>query len=93
MTKEIYQDGKLKVTLQSTDGKACDIVVLPKVLVKECSMSANGFEELFFGFLKGNVSHTEAYDKAEEVHENYFEKRKYSSYESFKATKYRNHKK
>jgi hypothetical protein len=93
MKQHIYQDGKLKVTLQSTDDSGCEIVVMPKVLVKECSMSANGFEELFFQFLKGNVSHTEAYDKAEELHETYFEKRKYSSYESFKAIKYRNHNK
>lgn len=87
MRKEIYQDGKLKMTLTSTDGKGCDIVVMPKVLVKECSMSANGFEELFFGFLKGNVSHTQAYDQAEEVHESYFERRRYSDYDSFRKAK------
>lgn len=93
MKQEIYQDGKLRMTLQSTDGNGCDIVVMPKVLVKNCSMSAEGFEELFFTFCKGNVSHTEAYERAEGVHESYFEKRKYSSYESFKSAYYRKPKK
>jgi hypothetical protein len=92
MKHEVYQDGKLKMTLESTDGR-CDIVTLPKMLVKECSMSARGFEELFFIFLKANVTHTQAYEQAEVVHESYFEKRKYGSYESFKQIQYRNHKK
>ena len=93
MKHEIYQDGKIKLTLQSTDGSACDIVVMPKTLVKECSMSAKGFEELFFCFLDQNVTHTEAYEKAETVHESFFEKRKYSGFESFKQVQYRNHNK
>lgn len=89
MTKEIYQDGKLKVTVQSTDGKACDIIVMPKVLVKECSLTAEGFDELFFSFLKENVSHTEAYERAEIIHESYFEKRRYKDYEVYKSSKSR----
>lgn len=93
MKHEIYQDGKLKMTLVPTDGKACDIIVMPKVLVKECTMSAKGFDELFFHFLEPNVTHTAAYERAEQVHENYFGKTKYSSYESFKAVQYRSHKK
>ncbi len=81
------------MTLMSTDGSACDIVTMPKVLVKECSMSSDGFNELFFSFLRGNVTHTAAYEEAEKVHESYFEKRRYSSYESFKSVRSRDHKK
>jgi hypothetical protein len=88
MKQEIYQDGKLRMTLQSTDGNGCDIVVMPKVLVKNCSMSAEGFDELFFSFYNnGSVTHTAAYEKAEQVHEQYFEKRKYSDYESYRVSK------
>lgn len=86
MKHEVYQDGKLRMTLESTDGR-CDIVTMPKVLVKECSMSARGFEELFFIFLKGNVTHTQAYEQAEVVHENYFDRRRYSDYDSFRKSK------
>jgi hypothetical protein len=86
MKREIYQDGQLKYTLQSTDG-TCDIVTMPKVLVKNCSMTADGFEELFFCFLKGNVTHTKAYEQAEEVHEQYFGKTRYSDYNSFRNAK------
>lgn len=87
MKQEIYQDGKLKVTLQSTDGTSCDIVTMPKIIIKNCSMSAEGFDELFFQFLKGNVTHTQAYESAEEVHEKYFERRRYSDYDSFRKAK------
>jgi hypothetical protein len=93
MKQEIYQDGKLKMTLVATDG-ACDIVVMPKVLVKNCSMSAAGFDELFFTFLKGNTTHTQAYEQAEHVHEHYFGKTKYKDFDSFKCSKsYRHNKK
>lgn len=93
MVHRVFQNGKHQLTIQSTDGSSCDIVVMPKSLVQQCSMTSRGFEELFFIFLKEDISHTEAYEKAEQVHENYFEKRKYSSYESFKAVQYRDHKK
>jgi hypothetical protein len=65
---------------------------MPKVLIKECNMTAKGFEELFFIFLKGNVSHTQAYEEAEKVHEAYFEKRKYLSFEVFKSSRSQRHK-
>lgn len=89
MSKRIYQDGQLKYTLTSTDGTACEIVVMPKVLVKDCSLTAEGFDEVFFSFLKGNVSHTEAYQKAEALHEHYFGKQRYKDYEVFKSAKSR----
>lgn len=93
MKQEIYQDGKLSMTIESTDG-ACDIVTLPKMLVKNCSMSAEGFDELVFGFVKQNVSHTEAYHKAEAVHEQYFGKPRYTDHGSYKSSySYRHNKK
>lgn len=88
MKQEIYQGGRLKMTIQSTDGAACDLVMMPKMIAKECSMTAKGFDELFFCFLDQNVTHAQAYEKAEMVHENYFGRRKYSAFESFKAYKH-----
>lgn len=95
MRFEIYQDGKLKWTVESTDKTvvANDIIILPKSLANNCSLSTESFDELFFNELKTSSTHIEAYEKAENVHYEYFEKRKYSSYESFKANMYRNHKK
>ena len=84
---------KMQYTFVSTDGGKCDIVTVSKDLLKNASMTSEGFDGLFFNELKTSITHVEAYEKAEEVHYSYFEKRKYSSYESFKAIMYRNHKK
>jgi hypothetical protein len=93
MSKRILsEDGKLLYTITSTDGTSCELVVMPKVMVKDCTMTAEGFDELFFSFLKGDTKHTEAYDRAEKMHEHFFGRQKYSSYESFKARYYRDHK-
>lgn len=89
MAQRIYHDGQLKYTITSTDGSQCEIVTMPKVLVQNSSLSSEGFEEVFFSFLKGDASHKQAYERAEKLHESYFGKEKYSSYESFKATFYR----
>jgi hypothetical protein len=93
MSKRIYQDGELKYTISTTDGSSCEIVTMPKVLAQNSSLTAEGFEEIFFSFLKGNTTHTQAYDRAEKLHESYFGKQKYSSYESFKSVQYRNRQK
>jgi hypothetical protein len=79
---EIYQDGKLKMTIEEI-GSPTDIVVIPKNI--SCSMTSQGFTKVFFSCLSGR-SHTEAYDKAEEIHTQYFQQRKYSSYESFRVS-------
>lgn len=87
MKQEIYQDGKHKLTIQSTDGDRCDLVTLPKLITKEASMSPRGFDELFFCFLGPGVTHVEAYEKAENVHQRYFDKPRYSDYDSFRKSK------
>lgn len=92
MKQEIYQDGKLRMTIESTDG-ACDIITMPKVLVKNCSMSAEGFDDLVMSFYKNNVSHTEAYRMAESVHEHYFGRPRYTDHGSYKSSYSYRHKK
>lgn len=84
---------KIEYTFISTDGSKCDIVIISKDLLKNASMTSEGFDNLFFDALKTSSTHVEAYEKAEQVHYQYFEKNKYSSYESFKSIMYRNHKK
>lgn len=90
MKQEIHNG---RWVVESTDGKSCDIVVMPKFLAENVTMTTRGFDELFFHFLEPTMTHTDAYEKAEQVHEQYFHTRKYSSYESFKAVQYRGHKK
>lgn len=87
---EIYQDGKLKWTIESI-GSPSDIVFLPKSMANECSMSASGFDNIFYACMSGSKTNVEAYEKAEQIHVQYFEKRKYSSYESFAVSKSKRH--
>jgi peptide methionine sulfoxide reductase MsrA len=83
----------MKYTYVSTDGSKCDIVTVSKDLLKNCTMTAQAFDEVFFDELRTSVTHMEAYEKAENFHYTYFEKRRYSSFEAFKQIQYRNHKK
>jgi hypothetical protein len=85
----------IKYTYISTDGATCDIVTLPKSLIKNCTMDAEAFDDLVMNFRKENVTFTEAYHKAEEVHEHYFGRPRYTDHGSYKASySYRhNHKK
>ena len=83
---QIYQDGKLKWTITDV-GSPSDIVFIPKNLAKSCNMSAEGFDEVFYACLSGANNNHDAYEKAEQVHVQYFDKRKYSSYQSFLSAK------
>jgi len=83
----------IKYTLIHTDGSKCDIVTISKELLKNASMSADGFDDLVMSFRKENVSLTQAYFKAEEVHEHYFGKSRYSDHNSYKASCSYRHKK
>lgn len=76
----------IKYTFISTDGSKCDIVCVSKDLLKNASMSAESFDDLVMTFRKENISITEAYYKAEEVHEHYFGKPRYSDNGSYKAS-------
>jgi hypothetical protein len=91
MRYEIYENGKLKWTIEGTDRTILggDITILPKSLAENCSLSASSFDDIFFTSLKDSTTHVEAYNKAEEVHEHYFNKRKYADYESFRISKSR----
>lgn len=89
MKIELYQDGKLKWTIEAVgvgvdEG---DITVLPKSLAKGCSLSADTFDEIFYSQVAVSKNNSEAYDKAEQIHLQYFEKRRYSDYNSYKSNK------
>jgi hypothetical protein len=83
----------MKYTYTSTDGSKCEIVTISKDLLKNCTMSADAFDELVFTFRKDNVSMTEAYYKAEEVHEHYFGRPRYTDHGSYKSSYSYRHKK
>lgn len=77
---------KVNYTFQSTDGSRCEIVTVSKDLLKNATMSAEAFDDLVISFRKDNVSLTDAYYKAEEVHEFYFGKTRYSDHGSYKSS-------
>lgn len=84
----------IKYTFVSTDGSKCDIVTISKDLLKNASMSAEGFDDLVMNFRRENVTYSEAYYKAEEVHEHYFGHTRYSDHISYKNSySYRHNKK
>ncbi len=89
MKLELYQDGQLKWTIEAVGPAigAHDIAILPKSVARGCSLSAGSFDEIFFACLSGSRTNGEAYEKAEQIHLQYFEKRKYSDYESYKSYK------
>jgi hypothetical protein len=90
MKIELLRDGKLFMTVDYVGpGSADDLVILPKSLVKDSSLSQESFENLFHECVKGSKTYSEAYEKAEAIHEQYFDKRRYASYESFSTVKNR----
>lgn len=88
MKVEIFRDGKLYMTIDQTDGSDY-IVVLPKSLARGMRSSSESFKELFFKCMGESSNGAEAYEKAEMIHEKYFDSRRYSSYESFTEVKNR----
>ncbi len=83
---QIYEDGQLKWTITDV-GSSNDIVVLPNNIAKECSLTANGFDQIFYACLSSSNTNREAYEKAEQVHIQYFGKTKYSDYGSYLSSK------
>jgi len=65
----------------------CDLVVLPRSIAVGCSMSAEAFDKIFWANLTTSDNNREAYEKAEMIHEQYFEHRKYSDYQTYKSSK------
>lgn len=88
MKIELFRDGHLYMTIDYV-GTTGELVVLPKSLVKDSSMSHESFENLFHECARESKTYTEAYEKAESIHEQYFEKRRYASFESFSTVKNR----
>lgn len=86
---QIFEDGKLKWTIEAVGPgiSSNDIKILPSSIVKGCTLSPVTFDEIFLEKLKECKTHVEAYEKTEQLHEQYFEKRKYSDYDSFKVSK------
>lgn len=92
---EVYQDGKLKAKLENvgTGFQSEDIVVLPAAIAKNVIMTSKSFEDLFYEYLKENfphatnITHEQAYNKAERIHEQYLGKRRYKNFESFRMSR------
>lgn len=85
MKLELFRDGQLYLTIEAIGpGMGDDFEIIPKRLVKDSSLSAQSFKELFYSCMKESKTYVEAYEKAEEIHEKYFDKRRYSSYNSFR---------
>lgn len=88
MKLELYQDGRLVVSVEPIGNVVSgDFTFLPKRLMKGCQLNAESFDDLFFECLKEQRTHEKAYNKAEEIHEQYFGTSKYSSYDSFASSK------
>jgi hypothetical protein len=86
MKFELFRDGSLWMTIETMGGDV-DLAILPKSVIKGSSLSSESFEELFFKCMKETHSNVQAYEKAEEIHEEYFSTRRYSSYDSFRTQK------
>lgn len=52
-------------------------------------LSAKGFDKLYFRYLAESQTAVEAYNKTEKVYKKHFLKNRYSSFESFRASKNR----
>lgn len=92
---EVFQDGKLKLRLEGVGSSfsSDDIMVLPKAIADKCVMRAPAFDELFYSALRENfphitnITHEQAYNKAEKIHEQYLGKRRYENFESFRRSR------
>lgn len=84
MKLEIFKDGKLYMTIEAVGGETEDFVAIPKKLVRHSMLSPQSFEDLFMKYVKTSPTYVEAYEKAEEVHEQYFDCRRYANYNSFR---------
>lgn len=88
MRLELFQDGRLIVSVEPIGNVVSgDFTFLPKRIAKGCQLNAESFDDLFFECLKEVKTHESAYNKAEEIHEQYFGTSKYSCYESFASSK------
>lgn len=88
MKIEVFSNGKLLYSIQGTENfDPKDLVVVAKNLIEKATMTAEGFDELFFTKLRDSDTHFEAYEKAEKVHLDTFGHTKYRDFFSFKVSK------
>lgn len=88
MKYEIFENGHLKWTIEAVgnfDGQ--EITILPKSITKGCSLSADSFDQIVYSCMSGSKTNAEAYEKAEQLHVQYFEKRKYSDYNCYVSSR------
>jgi hypothetical protein len=79
MKIELFRGGKLYMTIEATGDMASDdLVILPKSITEGSCLSKQSFEELFYRCVKESHTYREAYEKAEEIHEHYFGRRRYT---------------
>jgi hypothetical protein len=88
---KVFENENIKWTITDV-GSSSDIVILPKSIAEECNMTYDGFSRIYYANVSGSNTNTEAYEKAEKVHIQYFGKRKYSDYDSFRNVRDRNYK-
>jgi len=65
----------------------CDFVILPKEIAVGCTMSAESFDRLFYSNVPQSKNNADAYERTEQMHEEFFGRRKYSDLSSFKSAK------
>lgn len=88
MKIDVFANGKLLYSITGTDDfNPNDLVVVAKNLIEKATMTAEGFDDLFFEKLKDSRTHVEAYDKAEQKHFETFGHNKYSDFDSFRISK------
>lgn len=84
MKLELFRDGNLYMSIEAV-GDDVEFAILPKSIVNESELSPKSFKELYFKCIReSNTTYVDAYEKAEQIHEQYFSKRKYSSWDSFR---------
>jgi hypothetical protein len=88
MKIDVYANGKLLYSITGTDDfKPEEVVIVTRKLIENATMTAEGFDDLFFEKLKDSRTHVEAYDKAEQKHFDTFGHNKYRDFDSFRVSK------
>ena len=88
MKIDVFSNGNLLYSITGTDDfDPSDIAIVSRNLIEKATMSAEGFDDLFFTQLKHSNTHSEAYSKAEEIHLSTFGHQKYSNFDCFRAVK------
>jgi hypothetical protein len=85
MKLELYRNGELYMVIEAVGQDIGDFTIIPKSIIQGSSLSHSSFEELFFKCTRETKTYVEAYEKAEQIHEEYFDKRRYASYDSFRT--------